>query len=112
MCHQIWQSLDNPSDGHLSLVWWAFRHSFNIPVPQIDNLSVTLDILVFAFVLVQARLIAPAHQGINAPNILSTITRDTGIYFAVISTSHLLIMIMFTAERVGFFTPVLEFNTR
>jgi hypothetical protein len=47
---------------------------------------------------------------VNVPNILDTVSRDAKIYFAVIATSHLLIVIMFGVARVGFSAPVLEFN--
>jgi len=80
------------------------------PFLESSYLSVPLDVLVFAFVLVQTRIIASTHQGIKTPNVLGTITRDAEIYFAVISTSHFLIAVMFAVARVRFFTPVLEFN--
>ena len=40
----------------------------------------------------------------NVPSILGAVSRDTVIYFVVISSSHLLIM--YAAERVGPFTSV------
>jgi len=47
----------------------------------------------------------------NVPNLLDTVTRDAEIYFAMLSTSHLVIVVTFAAARVGFFILVFEFNT-
>ena len=68
-----------------------------------------LDIAVFAFVIAQARLIKSMHPGVNVPSILNTVSRDAEIYFAVISSSHLLTVIMYFAARVRFFAQVLGF---
>ena len=42
------------------------------------------------------------------PGILSSISRDTEIYFALIASTHLLILIMFFAARVRFFATALN----
>lgn len=81
------------------------------PFLESNNLPVPSDVLVFVFIVVQKRLITSTHQGLNVPNILNTVTRDAEVYFAMISTSHLLIVVMFSVARVGFVVPVFEFNT-
>ena len=43
------------------------------------------------------------------PDLLNRFSRDTELYFGVISTSHFVIVVIFAAARVGFFcanTPV------
>lgn len=60
--------------------------------------------------MVQAQIFKMRHRGIGVPNILDTINRDAEIYFASITTNHLLIVIMYAAARVGFLASVLEFN--
>lgn len=42
--------------------------------------------------------------------ILDTVTRDAEIYFIVISTSHLLIVVIFIAARVRFSGLVFELD--
>ena len=70
------------------------------------------DITVFLFVIVQTRLIKSRHihQGMNTPKILQTVSRDAKIYFAIITTSHFLIVIMNTTTGVRLFASVPEFD--
>jgi len=42
------------------------------------------------------------HRGMNRSRILDAVSRDAGIYFALITTSHLLTVVMNVAARVGF----------
>jgi hypothetical protein len=72
-------------------------------------LAVPTDVSVFVIVLVQAQTIKSRHQG-NGSRILDTVTRDAEIYFAVITTSHLLIVVMILTARVRFSVPVPEFD--
>ena len=46
----------------------------------------------------------------NGSNILNAVTRDAKIYFALIATSHLVSVVMYSVARVGVFVSVLEFN--
>lgn len=69
-------------------------------------MSIPLDIVVFVFVIVQTRLIKSMNRGVDVPSILDTINRDSGIYFALISSSHTLAVIMRSVTRVSFFTSV------
>jgi hypothetical protein len=61
-------------------------------------------------VIGQAQLIKSKHRGMGGPSILDTVSRDAGIYFAVVASSHLVIVVMFFAARVGLFAPVLKFD--
>jgi len=81
------------------------------PFLELNHLSVPIDGLIFVFILIQTQFIALKYQGMNASNILDTVTKDAVIYLALISTSHLLTVILYTVARVGFFAPMLEFNT-
>lgn len=71
---------------------------------ELTYLPVPSDVAVFLLVFIQTKLIKSVHQGMGV--IVNAVTRDTEIYFAVITTSHLLIIIMFTSARVGFFAPI------
>lgn len=46
------------------------------------------------------------------PNILDTVNRDAKIYFAVITTAHFMIVVMYSSVRVRLFPPVPEFDAR
>jgi len=61
-------------------------------------------------VIVQAQIIKLRNRGMKVSGVLDTVTRDAEIYFAVISSSHLLVIIMYSTTRVGFFSLVFEFN--
>ena len=74
-----------------------------------NRLSVLSDLAVLVLVIVQAQLFKSRHGGLNGPDILGTISKDTEIYFAVVASSHLLIMIIISVARVRFFVLVLEF---
>lgn len=78
---------------------------------QLNHPSVPLDITVLVSVIVRARLIKPMQPGMDVPALLSTVSRDTAIYFAVISSSRILAVVMYsTAARVRFFSQVPEFT--
>ena len=46
----------------------------------------------------------------NGSSILDTVSRDAGIYFACITTSHFLSVVMYFTTRVKFFVLVPEFD--
>jgi len=48
------------------------------------------------------------NRGIGRSSILGAISRDAGIYFALITVSHFLVLIMYFAARVRFSVPVFE----
>ena len=75
----------------------------NSPVFELNHIP--LDIAVFVLVIVQTRLIRLTHPGV--PSILDTVSRDAGIYFAVISSSHFVVVVMYALARVGFFIRAL-----
>ena len=54
-------------------------------------------------------LIKPLYRGVNVPSILDVVGRDAAIYFAVIASSHFLVVVLFSVVRVRSFTQVLEF---
>lgn len=64
------------------------------------------DIIVFVLVVVQARRIRSGYGGMNGSTILDKISRDATIYFAVIATSHLIIIVLPLAARVRLPIPV------
>ena len=70
------------------------------------------DVAVFLFVIVQTRLIESRHihRGMNTPKILQTVSKDAKIYFAIITMSHLLVVIMYPRMRVRLFASVPEFD--
>ena len=63
--------------------------------------SVLLDLVVFVVVIAQVRLVKSIHPGMNVSAIFNTVGRDTEIYFAIISSSHILILVMYSVESVG-----------
>jgi len=77
---------------------------------KLNHLSVSLDALIFFCVIVQTRLVGPTRWGMKGPSILDKVARDTQRYFILISTSHLLIVIIFFAARVGPFAQLPEFS--
>ena len=62
-------------------------------------------------VIVQVQIIKSRNRGMKVSGVLTRVTRDAEIYFAVISSSHLLVIIMYSTTKVGFFSPVFEFST-
>lgn len=73
---------------------------------ELTRPHVPSDIAVFVLVLVQVHLIKSRYRGMGGPKILDTISRDAEIYFAVITTSHILSVIMHFAVMVRFFAPM------
>ena len=71
---------------------------------------IPIDVMVFMFVIVQTIIIKSESRGTNFPSILDAVSRDALIYFVVISSSHLLVVIMYAAARVGSSSPVLDLN--
>lgn len=80
----------------------------NPPTLELNHLSAPLDIAVFVLVIVQTRLIKLTHPGV--PSILEAVSRDARVYFVVISSSHFVVVVMYSVARVGFFPQVVEFN--
>ena len=54
---------------------------------------------------VQTQLVRSRHRGVDVLEILDTVSRDAEIYFGVIASSHLVVVIMFAAARVRLFAP-------
>lgn len=79
---------------------------------ELNHSFVPLDVLVFVSVVVQVGLVKSVHPGVNVnvPSILNTVTKDAVMYFAVISSSHVWAVIMYSTATVGFFGPVLKFT--
>ena len=77
---------------------------------RIDPLSVPSDIAVFVLVIIPVQVLKSMHLGANVHKILDTIRRDMGIYFMVITTSHLLIVVIYVTARVRFFALELRFD--
>lgn len=82
---------------------------FGLLFLAMTRLAVPTDIVVFAFVLIQTKVMNSMYRGINRSSILNTVSRDAGLYFALITSSHFLTVIMCIATSVGFFLPVSEF---
>lgn len=80
------------------------------PFPRIEPLSVPIDLGVLVFVIVQTQILKLRNRGMKVSSILSTVTRDAVIFFVVISSSHVLVVIMYSTAGVGFFSPAFEFN--
>lgn len=74
------------------------------------HLTASTDIAVFGLVIIQTQMMKSVHRGMNRSKILDTVSRDAGIYFALITTSHLLTVVMNIAARVEFSLPVSEFD--
>jgi len=74
------------------------------------HLAVPTDIAVLAAVIVEAQLMKSMRPGMNRSRILDIVSRDAGIYFALITTSHLLAVVMHIAVKVGFSLPVSKFD--
>jgi len=65
------------------------------------SISLSFDVAVFVLIIIQTRLIRSRYQGMGGPDVLNTLNRDAEIYFAVIATSHFVIVIMFGVARAG-----------
>jgi len=90
------------------------KHSVTLPTPSFlksTRLLVPSDIAVFVFVLAAIRRFKWQRGGVGVPNIIDTINRDAKIYFGIITTNHVLIVIMYASTRVGFTAPASKFNT-
>lgn len=85
----------------LSLAFGRYPSLFLTPLPGLTHLLVPSDMAVFTLVVVQTRLIKSMHRGVKVPSIIDTVSRDAEMYFAVITTTHLLIVVMYAAARVG-----------
>lgn len=98
----------------ISLAFWFGKRIVTLPShPLLLNLllSVPVDIVVLVLVAVLTRTIKSGNRGVNIPCVLDAVNRDTEIYFAVISLSHFSVVVMYSAARVRFILPVLEFGT-
>lgn len=71
-------------------------------------LFIPIDVGVLVLIIVQAQIIKSRNRRMKVSSVLNTVTRDAEIYFAVISSSHLTVIIMYSTTKVGF--SVLEFN--
>jgi len=90
------------------------KHSVTLPTPSFlksTRLLVPSDLAVSVFVLAAIRRFKSQRGGAGAPSILDTINRDAKIYFGIITTNHVLIVVMYASARVGFTAPASEFNT-
>ena len=76
------------------------------PFPPIGLVNCSPDVVVFVLVIVQTHIIRGRYQGMGRPDLLDRFSRDTELYFGVISTSHFVIVVIFAAARVGFFVPI------
>lgn len=79
---------------------------------RLNHLSVPLDVVVFVLVIIQLLYAKSSHRGVRVPSILETVGRDAGVYFAVIASSHLLVLVFFAVARVRSLAQLLEFNAR
>ena len=50
------------------------------------------------------------HHGVNTSSILDSVGKDAGIYFAVMASSHFVVVVLFAAARVRSLAQMLEFN--
>ena len=96
----------------LSLTFGRYFVTLPLPFLELTRLPVLSDIVAFTLVVMQIRLLRSAHQGIHVPRIINTVGRDAKVYFAVITTTHLLIVVMYITTRVGFFALLSKFNAR
>ena len=53
--------------------------------------------------MIQIRLIKATHPGVRMPSVLDSVTRDSEIYFGIISMSHFLGMVVYVVAGVGLF---------
>ena len=79
----------------------------NPPYLELNHPPVRLDIAVFALVMVQMQYMKAIHRGVNVPNIFDAVSRDAGIYFGIIASSHFLVLVLYSVARVGFFSRAL-----
>jgi len=61
------------------------------------SLSLVFDFAVFALAVIQNQIMKSRNRGVNRSSILHTVSRDAGIYFALITIAHLLILVMYLA---------------
>lgn len=89
----------------LSLTFGEHSITLHNPPPflELNHSQNPVDIAVFTSVIVQVRLIKSIHPGMGVSSILNTISKDAKIFFAVIASSHILVVIMYSVARVGFF---------
>ena len=60
----------------------------------------------------QILLVRPLYRGVNVPSILDVVGRDAAIYFAIIASSHFMVVVLFAVARVRSFVRVLELRVR
>jgi len=80
------------------------------PFFAMTHLFLPTDIAVFTLVAIQTKIMKSMHRGMNGSSILDTINRDTRTYFALIATSHFVIVIMYIVTRVRSFVLVSKFD--
>jgi len=84
----------------------SVKGRLDFTIPQMA-LSFAFDVAVFVTVMVQAQIFKSGQRWIGVPSILDTVSRDAQIYFALITSTHLLIVLMFAVTRPGVrFLPV------
>ena len=82
------------------------KHSIILSTPffELNHPPVHLDIAVFTLVIIQMQYMRVTHRGVNISSILNVVSRDAGIYFSIIASSHFLVVVLYSVARVGFFT--------
>jgi len=75
---------------------------------EITHLAVPTDIAVFTLAIIQNQIMKSMNRGTSRSNILDTVSRDAGIYFALITVSHFLVLVMYLTARVKFSSLVFE----
>ena len=96
---------------HVSILFAFGKHFFTSPLFfELNRPPVPLDIAVFILVIAQMQYMKATHRGIKLPSVLNAVSRDTGVYFAIIASSHFLVVVMYSVARVGLFVRVLGFN--
>ena len=71
------------------------------PFLELNDPYVPPDITVFTLVVVRTQVIRSIHRGVDIPSILNVVNRDAWIYFAIISSSHFLVVMLYSLARVG-----------
>ena len=94
----------------LSLVFGRYFVHFSQTLhSSITYLAAPTDVAVFALTVIQNKIMKSRNRGIARSSILDTVSRDAGIYFALITMFHFLILIVYLAAGVR--SSVLVFET-
>ena len=93
-------------EGTMEVAWTVISLGYGKLFPNLPCFQTTIPVLTFKDLLAFSVILYLASRSANRmygiPSLLRTIVRDATIYFLVIFTSHLVLVITLLFARVGF----------